>query len=110
MHHQCSNNISRMNITDRTFINCVKNDDLVAVTKLLENGANVHARYDRALRYSAECGRLRMVSKLLEHGADVHAEDDYALRYSAENGYALVVSKLLEHGADVHARNGNALM
>jgi ankyrin repeat protein len=37
----------------------------------------------------------------LKHGANVSAKDDYALRWSALNGHLEVVKLLLEHGADI---------
>lgn len=42
---------------------------------------------------------------LQEHGADVHAKHDFALRYSASAGYANIVIKLLECRADIHCNN-----
>ena len=54
---------------------------------LLENGANIHADNDYALRISAEMGYLEVVKYLIEKGANIHAEDDESLIYSARNCY-----------------------
>lgn len=41
---------------------------------------------------------IDVVKYLVEHGADVHAKDDYALRWSARNDHLEVVKCLVEHG------------
>jgi len=76
---------------------------------LLERGADVHADYDRALRRASEKGHTGIAKILLEHGADVHADCDYALRWASENGHIETVKMLLEHGANVHAAYEYAL-
>ena len=54
---------------------------------LIENGANIHANDDFALRYAAKNGHLEVVRYLIENGADIHADDDYALRYATVYGH-----------------------
>ena len=66
---------------------------------LLENGADVHAESDHALRWASRNGRLEVVKILLENGADVHARNDEALRRASEEGHAEVVGILLEAGS-----------
>jgi len=51
------------------------NNRLDQVIIALKNGADIHAGYDYALRYSSRKGHL--VSK----GADIHAVDNLALRW-----------------------------
>ena len=83
--------------------------NLSIVEFLRDNGANIHAVDDLALRLAAENGHFPVVEFLISNGADVHAENDYALRWAAANGHFPVVEFLLAKGADVHARNDCAL-
>ncbi|TPX57019.1 hypothetical protein PhCBS80983_g04118 [Powellomyces hirtus] len=50
------------------------------VAFLLEDGADVHANKDEALRQAAADGYFRVVQVLMQHGANVHAEGDEAFR------------------------------
>ena len=45
---------------------------------LIDNGADVHADNDHALRGAAECDHVNCVALLLANGANVHAENDHA--------------------------------
>jgi ankyrin repeat protein len=82
---------------------------LPVVEYLVEQGANVYAYYDSALRMAARKGHLPVVEYLIEHDADIHAGNDSALRYAAENGHLPVVEYLVEHGANIHAKDDEAL-
>jgi len=82
---------------------------LEVVKYLLEQGANIHFFDEFALRKAAENGQLEVVKYLLEQGADLRAEDDYPLRWAAENGHLEVVKYLLEQEADLHAKDDYAL-
>lgn len=97
--------MKRMENCDDIFIGYAMENNLSAVTKLLENDANVHAKDDFALRYSATCGRVQMVSKLLEYGANIDVHDGSILIQCANHNNATMVSKLLEWGANVHVRD-----
>ena len=79
------------------------------VQVLLDHGADVHADNDLALQWASKEGHSEVVKVLLDHGADVHADDDFALQWASEKGHAEVVQVLLDHGADVHARRDFAL-
>jgi len=79
------------------------------VAMLLDRGADVHAGNDCALRWAAGNGHADTVALLLDRGADIHAGDDLALCYAAENGHTETVALLLDRGADIHARNDQAL-
>ena len=79
------------------------------IERLIEEGANVHADDNDALRWSSLKGHLGAVKVLLEHSADVHADEDDALQWASINGHLEVVKVLLEHGADVHAMDRKAL-
>ena len=72
---------------------------------MIENGANIHAGDDYALRWAAENGRLKVLKFLVERGANIHARNDYALRWVARNGHLKVVEFLVEKGANIHAEN-----
>ena len=72
--------------------------DLAQVKLALEQGADIHAKDDSALRYAADSGHLEVVKFLFEKGADIHAVDDYALRFAFYNGCLAVVDFLIEKG------------
>ena len=86
-----------------------ENGHLEVVKYLVENGADIQAEDNIALRLSAENGHLEVVKYLVEQGADIHSDDDFALRWSAENGRLEVVKYLVENGADIHANDDFAL-
>ena len=79
------------------------------IEMLINDGADVHAKGDYALRFAAKNGYHNIVKLLIKHGADIHAENDYALRWAAENGHYGTVKLLLKHGADIHANKDTAL-
>jgi len=91
------------------FIDACKHGRLPIVQFLLDQGADIHAKNDYALRLSACNGHLPIVQVLLEQGADIHADNDGALQLSASSGHLPVVQYLLDQGADIHAENDYAL-
>jgi hypothetical protein len=53
----------------------------IHITKfLIQNGANIHARDDYAIRYSVEKNKYELFKYLLENDANIHAKDDYILK------------------------------
>jgi len=78
----------------------VKNNDLENIKDLVEQGANLHANAEEALRKAAGNAYLEVVKHLLGQGADLHADNDGALRWAGEKGRLEVVKYLLERGAD----------
>jgi len=90
-------------------IDAAEKGNLELIKKLVEQGVDVHARDDAALRWAAESGHLDVVKYLVEQGANVHAGDDLALRWAAGNGHLDVVKYLVEQGANVHAGDDAAL-
>jgi len=84
------------------------NGHLEIVKFLVENGANIHAVDDCALRWAAESGHLEVVKYLVENGANIHAKDNWALCWAARNGHLKIVKYLVENGADIHADNNYA--
>ena len=95
----------------KNIFTAVREGNLEEVEKLLEAGANVHAKNEAgatALMFAAQDGHTEIVKVLLEKGADVDAKNkdgNTALILAARNGHAAVVEKLLKAGADVHDRN-----
>jgi predicted metal-binding protein len=69
--------------------------NLTDVKHLIEQGADIHANNDSALRYSIEAGRLHTVKYLVEQGANIYANNDYALKHSADNKYLEIVEYLI---------------
>jgi ankyrin repeat protein len=94
---------------DNNLIQAVKECNLIKVKHLIEQGADIHADNDWALRLSAANGHLEVVKYLVEHGADIHSYKYQALRYSAGNGHLEVIKYLIEQGANIHADNDYAL-
>ena len=76
---------------------------------LVEQGANIHADKDSALRWASRNGYLEIVKYLVEHGADIHALNDYALRFASANGHLEIVKFLVKQGANIHACEDYAL-
>ena len=69
------------------------------IKELLNEGADIHAGNDYALRHASRYGHLEIVKLLLDRGADIHACDDYALRWASHNGHLETVKLLLSRGA-----------
>ena len=78
------------------FINACTGGDLDEVKTLLKRGVDIHAGFDRALRWAANNGHFDVVKYLVEHGADIHASGDGALRYAAWNEHLGVANYLRE--------------
>jgi len=57
----------------------------------LGNEINYNWNY---LCWAAERGHLEVVKYLIENGANIHAADDYALRWAAYNGHLEIVKYL----------------
>jgi hypothetical protein len=79
---------------------------LETIKYLIEQGADIHACCDYALRWSARNGHTDTVKCLIEQGADIHARCDWALRYAAGKGHTDIVKYLVEQGANIHAVEG----
>jgi ankyrin repeat protein len=52
---------------------------------------------------ACETGQLEVVKRLVENGLDVNAGDNYAIRHSATNGHLDIVKYLVENGAYINA-------
>jgi hypothetical protein len=94
---------------DGMMMEMAKQGNVLGITIFLEQGADIHAEDDWALRRASEMGQRDVVQLLLDRGADIHYEDDWALQRASEGGHRDVVQLLLDRGANIHARNDRAL-
>ena len=91
-----------------TPLHVVAQEGHVAVAQiLLQNGANLHARYDdlwTPLHLAAQNGHLEMTTLLINYGGRVLGpKDDFSpLHFAAQEGYLDIAQLLLTHDADVH--------
>ena len=85
---------------DYTLARCITNGHFGCATYLIDNGANVRANNDVAIRKSAMYGHLDMLKYLVENGACINARDDEALRFAASGGYLDMVRYLVDKGAN----------
>jgi ankyrin repeat protein len=76
---------------------------------LVDNGANIHHLFDRALRQASLYGHYKLVKALVERGSDLHARDDGAIRFAVGSDNFEIVQYLVQHGANVNAKNGFCL-
>lgn len=84
-----------------------RQNGLTEVVRLLINeGADVTAFENHAIRHAAGAGQVEIVRLLIEAGADVTALNNCALRWAADEGHTEVVSLLTEAGATLPRREG----
>ena len=75
--------------------------EVVPIGKVIEVGDKYKAHV-LDMTFICE-GRVNIVKYLVDNGANIHADDDCALREAAVNGYLEVVKYLVEKGANIHA-------
>ncbi len=80
--------------------------NLTVVKYLIEQGADIHADNNAALRYATYNGHLPVVRFLVENKADIY---DPVLRHACWGCHLPVIEFLVEHGADMHANNYESL-
>ena len=80
---------------DNKLIQAAGNGDTALVEILLDQGADIHAACECALRRATDNGHTGTVTLLLNRGADIHAVHDIALRSAAKNGDPETVALLL---------------
>jgi ankyrin repeat protein len=85
------------------FWEAVRKGDLAAVTSLLDQGADVNAKFrygTTALFKAAERGHLEIVKLLLARGADVTVKDTFygatAMTWALDNNHVDIVTALLQ--------------
>lgn len=67
---------------------------------LIEQGADIHANSDEALRMASRSGCLNIVKYLVENGADIHANSDEAIKEAYFNNHYKTVRFLIESGVN----------
>jgi ankyrin repeat protein len=72
----------------------VHSGNMGEVTRVLEEGADVHVDDDQALKIVCSFGRLEIVKLLLENGADIKADDYDGLKMAKLFGQTEVVEYL----------------
>jgi ankyrin repeat protein len=92
---------------DAALLDAAKQGDRVAVSRLLDAGANANARAvdeTTPLHWAVRAQSADAASALLDSGADAGAVDRYGITplfLAAENGDALLIAKLLDAGVPV---------
>ena len=66
-------------------------------------------KYYEIIKENMDIRKVETWEWIIQEGIDIHADDEYALRWASENGHLEVVKLLLENGANVHAYNDYAL-
>ena len=92
-------NKKELNMND-LLIESVKLGLLPAVKRLIEQGANVSARDDLAIKWAAYNGHLETVKYLVSQGANVSARDDLAIKWAASRGHLETVKYLESLGGN----------
>src|SRR3990167_6105996 len=92
------------------FMRAVKYGNIDRIKSLVEQGADIHAENEEALRFVSKNGNIDVVKYLVDNGADINAQDNYALIWASLSGYIGIVKYLVEHGANIHAEGNKALL
>lgn len=85
------------------------NGDCKAAKMFLENGADIHIGCESTLVSAVENGDINMAELSLEYGADIHIDHEYPLSRAVEDGNINMVRLLLKHGADPCADDDHLL-
>eukprot|EP00877_Chromochloris_zofingiensis_P014591 jgi/Chrzof1/9386/Cz04g01040.t1 len=94
-------NFSTLDLNEALCIAAVNGHQVVS-KRLINAGADLHARNELALRRAAANGQRQIVQMLLELGARIHTQNDFALRAAATRGHLDVVKLLLEKSSYTH--------
>ncbi len=89
------NSVFEQLFLDNKLIQAAGNGDTTLVEILLDQGADIHAACECALRRATDNGHTGTVALLLDRGADIHAVHDIALRSAVKNGDPETVALLL---------------
>jgi ankyrin repeat protein len=98
-----------------TLWSAAKDNDLITLTRLLDEGGDIDARDGRgysALMLAAYAGNLGAAELLIAHGADCNSRDhagNSVLMGVAFKGHLPLLRLLLAAGADPTARNQHGL-
>ena len=86
-------------IIDEELIKYCKKGRLVIIKWLVENGVDITADNNLAVRWASHNGHLDVVQFLVSKGADVTADNNYAVLWASENEHLEVVEYLISKGA-----------
>ena len=89
------NSVFEQLFLDNRHIQAAGNGNTALVGKLLDEGADIHAASECALRHATDNGHTGTVALLIDRGADIRAVHDLALRSAAKNGDPETVGLLL---------------
>ncbi|MEI7462997.1 MAG: ankyrin repeat domain-containing protein [Candidatus Taylorbacteria bacterium] len=89
------NSVFEQLFLDNRHIQAAGNGDTALVEILLDQGADIHAACECALRRATDNGHTGTVALLLDRGANIHAVHDLALRSAVKNGDPETVALLL---------------
>src|ERR1041384_3697668 len=96
----------KQELNDQLF-EAVRKGDVAAVTKALDSGADVNAKFrygTTALFKAAERGNAEVAKVLLDRGADVKVKDTFygatAMTWALQNDHIDVVRLLVQKGAE----------
>ncbi len=93
-----------------TFLNAVRRNALEEVQKLIDQGADIHANEEEALKAAAVSGFWDLVRLLIETGAEINTNDGIILDFAAIYGNEMAVHYLLAHGAESHSAFHRAVL
>ncbi|AZL89634.1 ankyrin repeat protein [Megavirus baoshan] len=89
-------------------INC-RHGNLEKVKELVNEGANVKARDNCAIRWASEYGHIDIIKYLISQGADITGSGSYAIVLASKYGHIDTVKYLVDQGIDVKILNNCAI-
>ncbi len=95
------------NDLNERFLEAARSGEVEAVKKLLDEGADVNARYryeSTALFFAADQGNVELAKLLIERGVDINVKDTFynatALAWAGMNNHVEIAILLVENGID----------
>lgn len=77
----------------------IDDDDLKIIQLLLDNGVDIHAKNDKALRFYAEKDHLNVVELLLKNGANAESCNKLITKWFQQETHTEVIDLLIKYGA-----------
>lgn len=93
--------IKLKNYLNEIFIFCIKNNSLLGVKICLLFGANIHYKYDYAIKCSSDLSYTKIIKYLINKGIDIHFHNDFIVKVSVTNENIELVKYLVKNGADI---------
>lgn len=106
MHTYFRNYIMSANMNE-CILKAVKDNDIIRVKYLIDNGANINMMYRldwTLLHYASVTNHFEIVQLLIEHGANINVKNYMGwtpLHFASKKGYFRIVKFLIENGANV---------